>query len=350
MRLLNPLCVGLLLLGTTVLVTAQDSTAPAKPAEGKTSDAEKDTAEAAEVDPGVQWDALYKPGNWWTTAFPSSDMLMKTEVVSVADGVAKVKTSVKLGDADWMEPSESEAWRPEKPDNDAEPDPKWTETGSGVKKVKVGEIELECQWVEGEYDGKKVATVISTLYGVIVKSEYDGAVSMELVELHLAEDRSTTAEPTDKPDAEAADPYDLYKTKGRSWTHKSTSKMGETEIISFIKYEITEVTDTDATQKTSLFDKDMKPNEWVKPRETRIPFNPPVDDPEAPEVETTEETIEMAGKSWDCTVMETEHSGLTTRTWISKEFPGLMVKSVTDGETSGMKMHIVTELTEWVAG
>ena len=150
----------------------------------------------------------------------------------------------------------------------------------------------------------------------------------------------------------ASDPYAFYKVKGRSWTHKSTSKMGETETISFIKYEITDVTDTEATQKMSMFDKDMKPNEWVKPSESKIPFATATttDGTEAPKVETTEETIEAAGKSWDCTVTETEANGMKTKSWSSKEFPGLLIKSVTDGEAGGMKMHTVTELTEWNAG
>jgi hypothetical protein len=48
--------------------------------------------------------------------------------------------------------------------------------------------------------------------------------------------------------------------------------MGETETISYMKYEITKVGADSATQKFTMLDKDKKPNEYVPPSETEIKF------------------------------------------------------------------------------
>jgi hypothetical protein len=103
---------------------------------------------------------------------------MKTEVVSVKDGVAKVKTSMKIGDGDWMTPSEQEHKRPKAETGDM---PKgYKEVGKGEEKIG----DWECEWIEYEMNGQKGKTWISKKYGCIVKSEYDGMVGMELTELH----------------------------------------------------------------------------------------------------------------------------------------------------------------------
>lgn len=137
---------------------------------------------ANEPDPGKQWDALYQEGAWWVHKMSQGQLLMKTKVVSVKDGFAKTKVSMKMGDGDWMEPTDSEMRRPEK--QDALDDPKWKETGKGTETIKFGDVELKCEWIEGEYDGKKVRTVLSIKYGIVVKAEYDGDVTMELTEIH----------------------------------------------------------------------------------------------------------------------------------------------------------------------
>jgi hypothetical protein len=136
----------------------------------------------AAADPQAQWDALYKPGANWTYKM-TGDMLQKTEVGEVTDGVAKTKVSMKMGDGEWMAPTDGEAKRPE-PVKATDPDPKWKELGKGKENVKVGGTEFETAWIEGEYDGKKSKNWTSTQYGIVVKSEYEGAVTMELVELN----------------------------------------------------------------------------------------------------------------------------------------------------------------------
>jgi hypothetical protein len=132
---------------------------------------------AAAADPAAQWDALYKEGASWTYKM-AGGMLQKTEVVSVADGVAKLKQSMKMGEADWMAPTDGEAKRPT--GEAAAPAEGYKELGKGSEKVG----DWDTDWVEYEMNGKKGKSWTSTKYGCIVKSEYDGAVSMELVELN----------------------------------------------------------------------------------------------------------------------------------------------------------------------
>ncbi len=148
----------------------------------------------------------------------------------------------------------------------------------------------------------------------------------------------------------ADDVWALYKKKGRSWMHKSSSLIGEMdEIVSYIKYEITEVTDKYAMLKTTLMDAEKKTYEYAPPQETKIKFNSaePVEGTDAPKVEHKEESIEIAGKKWDALVTEMEVNGMKTRTWMSKKFPGLILKVETTGESGGMKMNTKVDLVEW---
>lgn len=145
------------------------------------NEAGKDSGGETAADPQAQWDALYKEGANWTMKMDfGSAMLQKTEVVSVKDGVAKIKTSMKMGDADWMAPTDGEAKRPEKADPNAKPAEGYKELGKGSEKVK----DWDTNWVESEMGGKKTKTWMSTKYGAVVKMEQDGKVVMELQELN----------------------------------------------------------------------------------------------------------------------------------------------------------------------
>jgi hypothetical protein len=84
------------------------------------------------------------------------------------------------------------------------------------------------------------------------------------------------------------------------------------------------VTDTEATVKMTSMDKDKKPQ--GDPTEYPVKFETPkveTTGDEAPKVETKEETVKVEAGEFECTV--TEMSG--TKTWMSKKYPGLMVKS-----------------------
>lgn len=139
------------------------------------------------------------------------------------------------------------------------------------------------------------------------------------------------------PDTAAADPYALYKNKGRTWTHKSVTKVaGMDDMVSFMKYEVTEVADDHAMYKMWMLDKDQKPMAGMpEPTPTKVEFKKveataPVAN--APKVEVKEESIEVKAGKYDCTV--TEMSG--TKTWMSKKYPGLMVKM--EGASNSMEL------------
>jgi hypothetical protein len=123
---------------------------------------------------------------------------------------------------------------------------------------------------------------------------------------------------------DAADALALYKKEGRSWTVKNVTKIeGMDDMVSYSKSEVVKVTDAEATVKMTNMDKDKKP--MGDPTEYPVKFDTPKGETtgDAPKVEIKEETIKVEAGEFACTV--TELSG--TKTWMSKEFPGLMVKS-----------------------
>lgn len=123
-------------------------------------------------------------------------------------------------------------------------------------------------------------------------------------------------------EAPAADPYALYKNKGRSWTVKNDFSGN----ISHSKTEVVEVAEDHAMVKMWTLDADMKPMAGMpEPTPTKVPFTKadttaPAD--AATKVETKDETVKVAAGEFECTM--TENAG--TKTWMSKKYPGLMVK------------------------
>jgi hypothetical protein len=158
----------------------------------------------------------------------------------------------------------------------------------------------------------------------------------------------------------ASDAWALYRKKGRTWTIKNSTQAGQISHVSYTKYQITEVTDTYAMQQMTMLDKDRKPLGGMEPSESKIEFKTykreskrdmpkgdAPDQPENPDFKMDEETIEAAGQKWVCTTFEMEIAGMTTKTWTSKKYPGLTIKSETKGETAGMKISTTMELVEF---
>jgi hypothetical protein len=135
--------------------------------------------EEPKADAEAQWKALYKPGAVWVMRMNyGSDMWSRTEVVSVEGNKAKIKTSMKMSaEAEYMAPNESEVGFTA-PDGTAVPNDKWKETGKGTETI----MGLECDWIEGEYEGKHTKTWMSKKYGNVVKMEMEHKVTMELIE------------------------------------------------------------------------------------------------------------------------------------------------------------------------
>lgn len=150
--------------------------------------------------------------------------------------------------------------------------------------------------------------------------------------------------------AAKSDAYALYKKEGRVWKHKSVSKMGDMpENVSFTQWTVKSVAADHAMVEMAMFDADGKPNEWVKPSESKIEFATATGTTgDAPKVETKEESIEVKAGKFDCIVTETEAAGMKTKSWSSKKYPGLLVKSVTSGEMAGVgKSETTMELVEF---
>lgn len=134
----------------------------------------------------------------------------------------------------------------------------------------------------------------------------------------------------------AADAFALYKKKGRKWVLKSTTKMeGMDPMVSYMEYEIVDVTDKSAKQKMTVLDKEKKPMAGGAPTETEIKFETPkVEAPKcgakAPEMK--KEKIKVEAGEFECYF--TEVSG--TKSWSSVEYPGLAVKS--EGANNTMEL------------
>jgi len=156
-------------------------------------------------------------------------------------------------------------------------------------------------------------------------------------EVTFGEAEKDKTEATGEKNDAAADPYALYKKKGRTWTHKSSIKIaGMDDMVNHMKYEVTEVADDHAMYKVWMLDKDKKAMAGMpEPTPTRIDFAKPNDapaSPDAPKVETKDETVEVAAGKFECIAYD--FSG--TKSWMSKKYPGLLVKM--ESETMTMEL------------
>lgn len=143
------------------------------------------------------------------------------------------------------------------------------------------------------------------------------------------------AEFKDAGGGETDDPYALYRKLGRKWTHKATTKLeGMEPMVMYMSYEITAVSDDEATQTMLILDKDKKPMAGMeKGTETKISlkqYRQPPGGMKPPEM--TRETIKVEAGEYECYVMEMNK----TKTWSSVKYPGLLVKM--EGEQTNMEL------------
>jgi hypothetical protein len=140
---------------------------------------------------------------------------------------------------------------------------------------------------------------------------------------------------------EGIDRLKPYRKQGNTWTERSTSKMGESEVVVYTRFEILEVTDTEATVRRTVLDKDR---EEVSSSEFKQSLNLPRNGnyPPVPEGATkSEETIRVPAGSFNCVKIEQSMNGGTEIRWFNKA-DGLLVKSHYKSET----MESTVELTE----
>lgn len=176
--------------------------------------------------------------------------------------------------------------------------------------------------------------------GNITRDEFWSALLVGLGDIYtfVEEDGGTDDETDAEDEADAGeDPFGVYKKAGRSWTMKSTSKMGNMETVTYHKTEVIEVNENSCRVRYTFMD--AKKNVTSTSEDT-IEFD--VADEDAAE-EVEDETINVEAGTFDCEKSVSEDDGFVTTYWVSKEFGGLMVKSV----TSNGQIESRSELVEF---
>lgn len=136
---------------------------------------------------------------------------------------------------------------------------------------------------------------------------------------------------------------ELYKKVGRTWMLKSSANYGGMEMISYIKYEVLEVGDTWSKVKTTVLDKDKKEYPGMAPTEQKMEFGTGSGNAADAPKELGTETVKTDAGEFECTIYEQEVSGNKSKSWISKKYPGLTVKT----EVSSTMGKSTIELVEF---
>lgn len=114
---------------------------------------------------------------------------------------------------------------------------------------------------------------------------------------------------------DSSDPYRLYKKEGRKWTHEIAGGMKMTT-------EVVKATKESATISTTIFT--AAGDRIGEPSEYEIEFAVPEVDDDAPQPEppkSIEERIKSKAGEFDCISYD------EGKTWMSKKYPGLIVKA-----------------------
>lgn len=143
----------------------------------------------------------------------------------------------------------------------------------------------------------------------------------------------------------ANDMLAVYKKKGNKWTTKSTMKIAgmADPMISYAEYEVTEVTDAEATYTMQSLDKEKKPQ--GDKQTLKMPLKTDAKDGGkacGPKPTITDEKVKVEAGEFDCQKIESEAGGVKSTIWTAKKPGGLSVKMKTDT----MEM----ELVKWEEG
>ncbi|MBX3474488.1 MAG: hypothetical protein KF754_08905 [Planctomycetes bacterium] len=141
------------------------------------------------------------------------------------------------------------------------------------------------------------------------------------------------------------DAFKIYRTKGNTWTQKNTAKYGTMEIVSYTKYEVTEVTEEKAVVKLSTLnaeEKETYSSTYDVKFNVEVPKDAPKEAPkEAPK--TVEEKIKVAAGEFDCIKVETESEAggmkVKTTTWTCKTYH-IVVKSETKSDMGSNTLEL----------
>ncbi|RIK64972.1 MAG: hypothetical protein DCC64_02560 [Planctomycetota bacterium] len=133
-----------------------------------------------------------------------------------------------------------------------------------------------------------------------------------------------------------------YLKVGRQWTLRITSKVVNAgENVSLVRTEILSVSDEEVEYRYTELDAAGQPIAGVEPQSLKLQLLVPRPRDPKPEPAATEETITVQAGTFDCLRTVVEGMGAKTITWMSKRFPGLIVKQVVTGETTEQVQELV---------
>jgi hypothetical protein len=135
-----------------------------------------------------------------------------------------------------------------------------------------------------------------------------------------------------------------YKTKGNTWTHKSVSKYGETDMVTYMKYEITEVGEKSAKYKLTMMDAEKKETFSMADQEFEFyeetPEEKPAEGAEPVEIDAWVVKIKVEAGEFETILWKYGEGKDVSKTYIHKEL-GLIVKSESSGEGYSNTMELI---------
>ena len=148
--------------------------------------------------------------------------------------------------------------------------------------------------------------------------------------------------PSKEAEKPAPDAFALYRKLGRQWTVQTTTADATTRMVSRLRYEVAEVGKDHAVLRCTMLDSEGKAMEGIPASDARIDFVAP-NAGAAPKATGTA-TIRVTAGEFECDIFETSNDDGTVKTWVSRKFPGLLVKS----ESSARGWTTTQELTAFV--
>lgn len=137
----------------------------------------------------------------------------------------------------------------------------------------------------------------------------------------------------------------VYKTKGNTWTLKTVSKYGETEMVSYMKYEITEVGEKSAKYKIVMMDAEKKETFSMDDQEYEFYEETPSEDGSAdagemPEIDAWVVKIKVTAGEFETILWKYGEGKDVSKTYIHKDL-GVIVKSESSGDGYSSSMELI---------
>lgn len=218
---------------------------------------------------------------------------------------------------------------------------------SKVEKVKTPAGSFECVlWVSNQRDDGDAKLWRSVDFPGLVVKQSDRFGSREIIEFSWIEGdpgykgKTTKKKKRGKDDEEEdeIDPKRLYSTKGALWVHATETEKGERKYRSFdtVQYEVKKVSDEECEVEVTKLTQLLQEIKGEDPETLVIKFDDSFKDNLEPKERSREERTEKRLTDvglFECTVYAFKDAeGREGHAWYAKEWPGLMVRRVIQGE------------------